>query len=67
MVAGLVYGIVLRTVSYPRWKDLSRNPAEDGECGVRAVPWGIQQSTQAAHAPASPWGQAKQRLCAAER
>jgi hypothetical protein len=38
MVAGLVYGIVLRTVSYPRWKDLSRNPAEDGECGVRAVP-----------------------------
>jgi len=29
--------------------------------------WGFQESTQAANAPASPWGQATQRLCAAER
>jgi len=29
--------------------------------------WGVQESTQAANAPASPWGQATQRLCAAER
>jgi hypothetical protein len=29
MVAGLVYGIVLRTVSYRRWRDLPSYPAED--------------------------------------
>jgi hypothetical protein len=29
-VAGLVYGIVLRTVSYRRWKDLPSYPAKDG-------------------------------------
>jgi hypothetical protein len=38
MVADLVDGIVLRSVSYRHWKDLSRNSAEDGECGVRALP-----------------------------